>query len=1003
MNRNIIGDWGADLDDQDYSAALAALGVLEATGTIQHQASSDPLAIMAALREEFKDGDRTVVWRGALNITGVTPEGWRNTIHRDAGALAEGWRLLLNSANHARKQPRLAVAAGWCCRPDLYDLEILSGWLGRSGCQALVLLPEDVGECRSIWHWPLHVGVPAGTEGRKLLGALKSLHNRWIENLALLRPLGEARDACDLLLLPTGMAAHLAEQPSLRLQASFIVCFDDPAGWNKAAESIQALLRAKMGAAGIALVGAAADPVDVYTALIYNLSHDIPIHAALWSSDRDCLMGKPQALDRLRILAIAEHLDRKLELLLTHRLQIRDKTKPLPPGRETPLPDGFGFAKGRLDAPEALEPLGTRLRSRAFVSEVHDGITAANDIAERDVELEERRSIRHIQAHAWRRDLGSEPARSLDPERPSLLTVHIGPSEQPLPGPVFPEGRIDFTAGPVEVTVQLELAGAAAVGLKQDQRIMSLAARNPHFLADPVTSIPSHDLHGVRDELFQLLDTLPTPVEPHPPGKLPVGLATDNITLPAAGTSTSALFAVRPHPDVKEVQGRIAIIHQNRIIQTSRLTAPVGPGEDNGCGICVEAEAGVHSRLDDLAERRQFDIALITADDLGSRLRLTVSCDGDSREAYVDNLEDMVRKIRSVVYETVRGGREDTLSLESENMRIILLSLASHGRLLYDCLRRELGGTIEMDRLQLVSRGTAFFPLEYIYDGPRLKTSARVCSKAAGEFEGKDCCLRGGKWNPCPNEGSEDHICPLHFWGLSKVIERHGEVSKDQLTGSSGVDRRKLPSPTRCSFGAVQPVLLAASKKAFDFPTGPQWRLKLFDSLSRLGGGTPPVEAKTWNEWKAAVGRTDHPKVLVLLTHTEKVLIDVDALQIAETESLRKDEVDDRVVGPDNAVQLLLLLGCGAAQVGGSFAPWPFLFRDSGADIVIAPLEAILGADAVPIGEKIANLLADGLSAEREIAFGELLRELRRTLLADGHPGVLGLVGFGDADWVFEG
>ncbi|HEX9872292.1 MAG TPA: hypothetical protein VGC99_27585 [Candidatus Tectomicrobia bacterium] len=86
-----------------------------------------------------------------------------------------------------------------------------------------------------------------------------------------------------------------------------------------------------------------------------------------------------------------------------------------------------------------------------------------------------------------------------------------------------------------------------------------------------------------------------------------------------------------------------------------------------------------------------------------------------------------------------------------------------------------------------------------------------------------------------------------------------------------------------------------------------------------------------------------------------------------------------------------------------TFAPFPELFRDAGADIIIAPLAPILGADAVPIATRIAQLLAQYGSGGKEVAFGELLRTVRQELLAEGHPGVLGLVGFGDADWAFGG
>ena len=109
MHKNVVGDWGANLSDRDYGRALAAMGVLEANGTQQHQASADPQEILAALREEFKDGERTALWRGAFNTTGATAESWLRTIHQDTQALAEAWGWLLERADHPRQRPRLAV------------------------------------------------------------------------------------------------------------------------------------------------------------------------------------------------------------------------------------------------------------------------------------------------------------------------------------------------------------------------------------------------------------------------------------------------------------------------------------------------------------------------------------------------------------------------------------------------------------------------------------------------------------------------------------------------------------------------------------------------------------------------------------------------------------------------------------------------------------------------------------------------------------------------------
>jgi len=93
MKATIIGDWGHHLhDDRDFAIALAALGVIEATGTHQHKASSDPERIAAALRDEIRNGEHTPIWRGAQSDFSITKsESWQSTLHGDAAALVEGW------------------------------------------------------------------------------------------------------------------------------------------------------------------------------------------------------------------------------------------------------------------------------------------------------------------------------------------------------------------------------------------------------------------------------------------------------------------------------------------------------------------------------------------------------------------------------------------------------------------------------------------------------------------------------------------------------------------------------------------------------------------------------------------------------------------------------------------------------------------------------------------------------------------------------------------------
>jgi hypothetical protein len=244
----------------------------------------------------------------------------------------------------------------------------------------------------------------------------------------------------------------------------------------------------------------------------------------------------------------------------------------------------------------------------------------------------------------------------------------------------------------------------------------------------------------------------------------------------------------------------------------------------------------------------------------------------------------------------------------------------------------------------------------------------------------------------------------MHFWGFTKVIERHGDPGSAEKTAEIVTEQRFFPVPNSLPFGPIQAVLYAASAKAFAFRPSPseqeEERQNLAKALSSLSSLTNA--AQTWDEWKAWV-KHNSPNLLLLIAHTDKKGMTIDVLEIGDGKQLGKHQIAPELIGDPTKAQLLLLLGCSAAQVTEDFAPYPEKFRLAGADVILAPLAPIRGADALPIAERIAQLLGERLAGDREVAFGELLRELRQKLLAEGHPGVLGLVGFGDADWIFGG
>jgi hypothetical protein len=242
----------------------------------------------------------------------------------------------------------------------------------------------------------------------------------------------------------------------------------------------------------------------------------------------------------------------------------------------------------------------------------------------------------------------------------------------------------------------------------------------------------------------------------------------------------------------------------------------------------------------------------------------------------------------------------------------------------------------------------------------------------------------------------------LHSWGSSKLIERHGATGDALPSGadqpwSAGRADVRPPLPTRAPFGQIGPVVYAASTQAFNFGHFANPESALGVVLQKFDGQLH--SAQTWQARVDIIER-HKPNLLVLLPHADVIPRRDEVLQIGSADALLKGSIDIPYVREPRAVQSLPLLGCGTADVTTQFAPYPELFREVSVDVVIAPIAPILGGDAIPIASRLPELLRDAQDGQ-EIAFGELLRPLRQQLLAAGHPGVLGLVAFGDADWIF--
>jgi hypothetical protein len=563
--------------------------------------------------------------------------------------------------------------------------------------------------------------------------------------------------------------------------------------------------------------------------------------------------------------------------------------------------------------------------------------------------------------------------------------VHIGPSERERSDAALPENHIDFSRGDVAVTVTVELSGTELAPLEATKMEVEMLS-----------------IDSDRGRLMEwLFHSLPENQNPENPTES-AAAATSEIRLPQVGNSSPALFALRPRGRVEQVAGRISISHNNRLIQTASLSIETGDTPQQGTRVRVVAETPIHPNHDDLEERRKYDVA-IQVSDIGGKLHLTIQEDGKVTIVQLDDLSAPINSIRKALHQTTVTWDDAEPVLQQKTFRENLYAIAANGSALEQHLRKKCGDRIRSwDRIHLVPATNEFLPLEYVYTGPPPKTRAEVCQNMLGALE-RGSCDEGletpAGTAPCPNKDDKEFMCPMHFWGFRNVIERSGTIHEAPAPGQT--PPAQICVPSKQTYGKVRGMLFGSSDRAFLYEKDPQARKAEREAFVRALGQISVVsDAIDWDDWcKKAENK---PNLLLLIVHSEQFQ-GAPALEIGDKEFLGYQEISEELSGAGGEPQLLILLGCSAAAVNENFQPYPERFRDAGVSIVLAPVATIRGMDAVPIARRITQVLSDCISKQEPTAFGDLLPQLRRELLRQGHPGVMSIVGFGDGDWLLGG
>jgi hypothetical protein len=508
-----------------------------------------------------------------------------------------------------------------------------------------------------------------------------------------------------------------------------------------------------------------------------------------------------------------------------------------------------------------------------------------------------------------------------------------------------------------------------------------------------------------------------------------------SLFLPRVGASPPCRFEFFVGENANEVEGRVTVLHENRVLQTGVVRGPVkslaevefyrehpereawryGEGEtgpeDGGpvpesaptlpARIEFVVAGAVRRAIADLDQRSRFDAALVL-NHLSDRPGMQGTAGNQPGYVWLD--DGTVQQSKADIEKALDTGDWDYAEyngLHAEGTTKLLRLLAFKGNRLLSFVAKGLPpAVIAAKRLQIViAKDHARFPVEFFYDFNPPTREAPVCKHAAEALRTGSCsadCL-AAKQNPAPV------VCPLGFWGLNRVLEWHAFTEKLALTLPANVAGRldidsapssdEVPLGGPCLFGYSKEIDKADKDCITNFQTRVQ-------TLSQ-----PPMPVESWTEWKSAVQRLD-PSLLMLLVHTKTdeygTLLEMGppSPSAAETESLLGTDylTRDYVIGPKiTGSPIVLLLGCTTAKAKLPFETVASAFETrADAGIVVATSNLIYGPKAVEVAEAFLRKIRE---VEAGQTFGDVMLAVRRSLLAGGLSMVLCLSVYGDADW----
>jgi hypothetical protein len=975
-----LDPWGEGLDEAAFARALAALGVLlGADPTLK----ASPIWRLGGRRPEERVAAlaaprRPIRWNLAPVLRKGAQAGETLLAAAPAAELAAAW-----SAIPDRDDPRrFRIESSWDDFPSYrWVLDQVALAVPRATAYVPARLPST-----APWHWPLRLGFLGDSAADRLRDSV----DRGIGFRTLVEPL-EVRDRstpCDLLVVSTAFADPLEtlEPFGDDVEVGCIAFIGQEVRSAKVIvrDVVPRLASMEIRAWGVAFIEPGQTSIVAFlNEIIRHVSHDQTFDVAIANATKwlpappPILLADPRSLERARLSVFATRLVAALPPIAARpprpssprpvrrpvsrngggrRRATPRRASPrgakAPPRRAPTTGDVVGVPEefkhfGDLATHVERETLAWAVRTRE--SYLHES-DAAEDLATTSRAMTSRIEAaapkprpRRIQAEVYRStSKGTFPRRTrsaLRPQTPHAIDVSIGFGT-----------RRQLTADRL-----LDVSF-----LPQDRR--------------------SHRL----DVVFQEIGSTRKP-------------QTKRLLLPPDDESKPSRFTFTT-PDSGIYRARIIVAYRSRVLQSVRFEADVtGPGRRVGTDpLRLTVEASPRATMSDLGHRRSFDLALVANHDERGRRVLAALARNNAKTFSADELDETIdwfeRKLTRV--------NDKPLSrLRSRATVTLLRDFAQKGSEIFYYLGRweVLKNVAGSDRVQLVPGDPdAFFPIEFVYDKDMPVDDAPLC-------EGAETALRTGACPAtCPPGGDQASVvCPLGFWCLSKVIERHAFVP-----GAIGTREYSLlaePATGRDRLSMFKGAAYAASDLVDQGRRGSIERVhSALDAVVN-----PPIDVdRTWDGWKARL-KDGSRSLLVIICHTAEKRSSSGSVVQLEIGASGAEEwlAVNRVKGPyvvgtakPPPTPVVMLIGCSTAVTKLPFQDPPGRFQYAGASIVLSTMSTILGRHAAAVTAGLINRLA-ALAAERDRTFGDALLQVRREMLADDVPMVLALAAFGDADW----